>query len=660
MTLTDQALDLVFEGVPVFPCAENKRPCTEHGFLDASTDPALVARMFANPLARHVGVPTGSASGIDVLDLDPAGADWFREHGHVLPETRTHRTRRGFHRLYKHREGVRCNANVIAPGVDVRGDGGYIIFWPASGLEVFRDIPIAEWSDDAFALVTAPSRTVSGLKEPAAPEELAPPSAEAMLALLRDMPNPAEVGHSEYVSVCLAIQGALRGGLALETLTEEQAEAIRDAAAEWAARWEGPTPSDYERERAKWEHDWSNRDNDVSGWRNLVGHAGQFGMPIAGLMLEIAQAEFGELPDEPEMDLRATARLAALLSEDSWRDMDIPPQDRLLGDLLTTTTRAFLSGRTGLGKTLFGMGIAYGVASGAGFLRWESARPAKVLYIDGEMPAELIKPRAIAEARRLAARGFSVPTGNLMVFGRDIETQARKLVPDLPTMAPLNTEEGRRWLFALLKAVGKPDLLIFDNVMSLVVGDQKDEVPWSETLPLVQAISDRRMGQLWLDHTGHNSDRQYGSSTKAWRFDLSAVISPPAGAKADPRQVSFTLKFDKARRRTPDNFQQFEDQTIRLADDAWTAESVVPTNAKAEGPKVSPQAEACFDVLFGLALIDGTVSRGSWQAACLACGAVPAEASFRTHLSNLKVAGWIAVDGNDVQPLRWPDADGAP
>jgi len=261
------------------------------------------------------------------------------------------------------------------------------------------------------------------------------------------------------------------------------------------------------------------------------------------------------LPREAEPIGDRGATLRALLSIDAWAERDIPEPDRLLGDLITTTTRVFLVGRTGLGKTLLGLAIAAGIASGNGFLHWRSARAARVLYLDGEMPAELIKPRARDAIRRLG--DARIPPGNLLIFGRDIDDEARRACPGLPPFAPLNTADGQKFLMALIDAIGGIDLLICDNVMSLIAGDQKDEVPWSETLPLVQALTNSRIGQLWLDHTGHNSDRQYGSSTKAWRFDAVGCMAPLADGENDPRSTGFTLSFDhpgKARRRTPDNW----------------------------------------------------------------------------------------------------------
>src|SRR4029077_12619441 len=81
--------------------------------------------------------------------------------------------------------------------------------------------------------------------------------------------------------------------------------------------------------------------------------------------------------------------------------------------------------------------------------------------------------------------------------------------------------------------------------------------PWNETLPLVGNLTARRIGQVWLDHTGHNTERQYGSSTKAWRFDAVGVMTPLPDDQRGRHEVAFTLSFEypgKARRRTPDNW----------------------------------------------------------------------------------------------------------
>ena len=672
--LLDQALELAWHGFPVFPVGADKRPACANGFKDASTDTDTISRLFAHPSAQLIGVPTGAVSGIDVLDVDPAGAGWMREYRSSLPKTRTHATRRdGFHVLFKHAEGVGSRAGRIAEGIDVRGDGGYFVWWAAAGFRVHDDSPIAampEWLHET--IIASQGRAANATPQPPkAPIDLAPPSADALLSLLSAMLNPAEAGRDDYVAVCLAVQGALRGGIALERITDEQADAIKDAAAEWAARWEGATPSDFATERDRWTTDWELRENDVSGWRSLLALASRLGADVSAYAAETTADEFARAPlppDPPKPVATADQRIALndLMSIETWADCDIPEPDRLLGDMLTTTTRGFFVGRTGLGKTMFGMGMACGVAAGAGFLQWPPGRPAKVLFVDGEMPAELIKPRAIEAMRRL---GCPIPRHNLVIFGRDIDDKAHEVFPALPPFAPLNTDAGHRFLFALIDAVGDVDVLFLDNVMSLLAGDQKDEVTWSGVNELVQQITLRRIGQVWFDHTGHNSDRQYGSSTKAWKFDVVGVMTPLPD-RADARETAFNLSFDhpgKARRRTPYNWQEFQEQTIRLVDDRWTFEPVQKAATKA-ADTVKPAARARYEVLMLLLSkpgATGSVTRTEWYLACVSQALeapIPPDANgrdrdrivkgFRARMSELREAGWIDVNGETVTSLR--------
>jgi hypothetical protein len=134
------------QGIPVFPVRADKRPACEHGHLDATIDHARIREMFDETGAPLVGIPAGEASGIDILDVDDrnGGDKWpgLAE----LPPTRTHKTRSGGrHWLFQHAQGVRNSQSKIARGIDVRGDGGYFIAWPAE-----NDLPIAPWPADVL------------------------------------------------------------------------------------------------------------------------------------------------------------------------------------------------------------------------------------------------------------------------------------------------------------------------------------------------------------------------------------------------------------------------------------------------------------------------------------------------------------------------------
>lgn len=152
-SFSDRAAALLANGIPVFPCNAQKQPLTANGFKNATTDAATVEAWSNSWPDALIGVPTGPASGVDVLDVDfevdehgEVIKDGFKSlNGHELPATRTHTTRRGGkHFLFK-TCGIKTKAGLL-PGVDTRGDGGYIVWWPADGGEATVD-PVADAPD---------------------------------------------------------------------------------------------------------------------------------------------------------------------------------------------------------------------------------------------------------------------------------------------------------------------------------------------------------------------------------------------------------------------------------------------------------------------------------------------------------------------------------
>lgn len=131
-------------GWPVFPlhwveggvcsCGQHdcdrkgKHPLTDKGLHDASKDLDRIRQWWGKWPTANIGVPTGQDSGIDVLDIDlmRGGEDSLEVAGEV-PETVESLTGGGGrHLLFGHVEGVRNRVDVL-PGVDVRGEGGYVV-----------------------------------------------------------------------------------------------------------------------------------------------------------------------------------------------------------------------------------------------------------------------------------------------------------------------------------------------------------------------------------------------------------------------------------------------------------------------------------------------------------------------------------------------------
>ena len=132
-----------------------------------------------------IGLRTGKASGVWVVDLDrhdedgrAAWASLTAEHGAIT--LHTHRTpRNSLHLFFQWRDNrpVGCSTSVIAPGIDVKGEGGYVIIPPSRrrgknpGAYRCHDDDfghVAEAPDWLYALTEKPERKPNGHDEPEA------------------------------------------------------------------------------------------------------------------------------------------------------------------------------------------------------------------------------------------------------------------------------------------------------------------------------------------------------------------------------------------------------------------------------------------------------------------------------------------------------------
>lgn len=110
------ALQLARRGLPVFPCQTNKTPACPGGFKAASADLERVKELWLTHPGVLIGMPTGEASGVDILDIDPrhGGDQWLNANRQQLPATRTHHTKSGGqHLLLLHHAGMRNSAGKI-------------------------------------------------------------------------------------------------------------------------------------------------------------------------------------------------------------------------------------------------------------------------------------------------------------------------------------------------------------------------------------------------------------------------------------------------------------------------------------------------------------------------------------------------------------------
>lgn len=80
----------------------------------------------------NLGIVTGAVSGLVVVDVDPTGLATLEQWEPSLPETWRARTGRGgVHLYFRHPGDEIRSATGLLPGVDVRGDGGFVVVPPS-------------------------------------------------------------------------------------------------------------------------------------------------------------------------------------------------------------------------------------------------------------------------------------------------------------------------------------------------------------------------------------------------------------------------------------------------------------------------------------------------------------------------------------------------
>ncbi len=327
--------------------SRGKHPWTEHGHKDATTDQKTLLEWWTRSPDANIGIATGAESGIVVVDVDPrnGGDETLRQieaaHG-ALPKTPQSRTGSdGSHLLFRHPGGsVKSAAGALGPGVDVKGDGGYIVAPPsrhASGSSYrwvhdpaftpLADLPkwvVAEMAAKADSVGTGNSVAGDGTS-------IATGQRNATLASLAGSMRKRGMTADEIEAAIRAVNG----GRCQPPLADDEVQAIAQSVARYPA-----------------------------------------GAAATSAPVTVAPPI--------TITVRTARELCAL--------PDPPTTDHLLGPLVVRGHRLVLGGHTGQGKTTLSLQLVRAVVLGDDFLDWQGAG-GRALFIDAEQGIRTIKRR---------------------------------------------------------------------------------------------------------------------------------------------------------------------------------------------------------------------------------------------------------------------------
>lgn len=432
MTKLEHALSLAAKGFKVFPIAPGqKAPPLLTGWPQrATSDPDIVRDFWIAVPDANIGI---SCEGLLVVDVDPKnGGDESYDRLDLVegfvPTLTTRTPSGGRHCYYKlpgEGDSVSNSVGTIAPGLDIRSTGGYVV---APGSTVAAGT--YEWGSDAD-IAAAPSWLTAAAGRPVAAREHGPvaPVADAAAEVVdraRDWlagQLPAIEGNGGDAHTFKVICGLRDMGV-----SSVQANVLLES---WNATCAPPwTPEEL---------------------NTKVANAYKYGQNEPGSKA-VLPADFPVVPEQgttvPKKGIQAAAYR---LSEFANSEQKGPGY--LIKGLLQRRTYAELFGAPGEGKTFVAFDLAYCVAAGKPWMGRKS-HGGPVLYLAYEGIGGLVKR---AQALRQKYGDADVP---LFIAGASFN---------------LREQKGRHELRDVLSAVGeKPVLIVIDTLARALMGGDEN------------------------------------------------------------------------------------------------------------------------------------------------------------------------------------------
>lgn len=644
-----RALALAAEGVPVFPCRDDpmkrkgihKTPLTPHGFKNATTDVATITGWWANYPDALIGMPTGAASGIDVLDIDSGKDDtdgdsaraYLAEHSDLPGGTFAYRTQSGgMHICYRALPGAPNDTNIIVPGVDGRAAGGYVVRWDQHDCPVVNFAPIAAWPAHVLKDIALVDRS-SWANGAVDPERRRPPSAQAVVDLLRRLPNTLSTTRNDYAAIMQAAAHCAE-------VTGDPDGTIKEAACAWAEKYPAWKGDD---ERAKWDDDWTRHAN-TAGWQSLDRVACKL---IPGYAAAKGEAHAAEAVKDFDHD--------PLPASGTYWHGQRPYGDRKwrFNKLLPERAVAILSGQWGTGKTFIGVEIAVCAMLGIPFLGHAISEPCGALWLAAEGETEL-PDRLHAAALKHGSEG-SLPFAWRDQFPRLLDAQAAAtIIGYIRSVAQGMRDRGAKLGVVIIDTLG----------LSAGWENENDSAEANRVMGVLKEIS-KATGVLVIaiDHYGKNEGSgTRGSSAKEANAD---VVLSCLGERADSGQVKDRrLAVRKVRGGPSGMSYPFDLPVTVLGQDAdgndvdtcavkWLAKDT-PARV-ASTPTLKPSRAKWLDV-YDRHAGPGGISRGDWWDAGQREGTVGgSDSTFRGAINDALKLGLLEQlpDGS----YRRPESD---
>lgn len=540
--IKEAALYWAKQGYPVFPCKpENKSPLVRDGFKAATTDPQLIEQWWSQFPNAMIGMPTGAASGITVVDVDVHGEvngmPWFEEHRADFADAPIVKTPSGGLHIYFIADGTKNSASKIARGVDTRGDGGYVCVPPS----VTTEGTYYGWHNpiDLFP----PRRMPAWVAEKLVAKEPAPAPADNIAAAPDNRTIPADLpimamltSHDRYAQQ--ALENECRQ---LATCPQGGRNHALNRAAFSLGTLVGAGVLD--------------RDVVIGrlfaaaascGLVNADGRDSVLATISSGLKGGIAQPRQLDTPTQP-VTLPQSSPIASQEPTGSPVDGPKPFDLPKIGfcNFLAIPHRQWLYGRSyirefatltvapgGVGKSALTLVEAVAMASGRKLLGDEPKGKLNVLVYNLEDPLDDMKRRLDAVMVAYNIAPSEIHDTLCLISGRDQELILADYGPDGKTVQPTQTYHDLK--AAIIR--GKYDVAIFDPLVNTSWLNENDNKEMNSLVKLLTKLASETKCAIHLVH--HTRKMASGESHSAGNADAARGASSILGAVRAARTLT--------------------------------------------------------------------------------------------------------------------------